>query len=105
MKDNSIIFLKRLYRPFDRTTVQHRTGRRMISMIGGRKPRVFAGVVRGDRSEPGIFKSLPGVSLGASLPSPAEMNRREQAEALQKEFSKSKDKFPIPKKDDGRFKL
>jgi hypothetical protein len=105
MKDNLSEILDRLWVPFDGSPVQRCQGRRVYSMAGGKR-RPFAGVVYGsDVLKPLEEGSSSSVNLGASLPSPGEMVHREQVEEIEKEILKNKDKFPLPKKDDGRFKF
>lgn len=106
MKDNLSIILKKLWVPFDGAPVQHRQGRRVISMAGGKR-RIFAPTVRGeDFMQGGPMDSSGAVSLGRDLPSPSEMVKREEQEKILEKAKKQKNpgSIPVPKKWD-RFKI
>lgn len=93
--DNSEIFLKNLWVPFDGPVPTQRQGRRVISMIGG-KPRIFSGVVYGsDVLKPLGESSLSSISLGKPLPSCTEMLRREQEQKILQEAEDHPEKIPV----------
>ncbi len=100
MKDNLSTILERLWVPFDGTPTQRRQGRRVYSMIGGKR-RPFTGIVYGqDVLKPLEEGSSSSVSLGASLPSPGEMIHREETEEIEKQILERVKKSP-PVTDEG----
>ncbi len=103
VKDNSEIFLKKPYQPFDPVSMQRRPGRRVISPgLGGRR-KPFTGVIRGqDVLKPVASDSSGAIHLGTSLPSPAEMVRRERMEEMTDRFLEEAKKHPQKPVDDER---
>ena len=110
IRDNSEEFLKKMEgRPKEESllTKPLPIRRRLISMAGGKR-RKFAPTIRGEDilTGGGSLYDSSSIDLGKSLPGPDELVAREEDQNRLREFLKNKDKFPLPKKDNGeKFKI
>lgn len=108
IRDNSKLFLEKMYQPFDAPPVRRQQGRRLISVAGGKR-KIFAPTIRGeDVFRSGATDSSGVISMGDPLPSPSELASHEEGIERRKQFSKDKKipvPIPLPKNRDGRFKI